>query len=312
MSQDRWHIPASDKELIEVFVEEVGDLLRSIDHHMRSWESNPGDRKILTEVRRSFHTLKGSGRMVKALDLSELAWRVERMLNQAIAGTVAASDAMVMLVASVRGQIPGMVDAFKYQRPVAGSRDIENLIRVADALAAGKTPLPVEASRAATGVGGEKDRKPQQLTAGLKITMQRADEALHRSEMALQLARHLTLQIESQHRPDQRDYGRELDRIGEIVNRLSKDVTDLRREPKQSRNAPPSGQDVTSPVVGPATRVGASLVQDQLLSPAAVAFGEERQADTAPRRFGWWALVVSALVGGAIATGLIMLIRFST
>lgn len=312
MSQDRWHIPASDDELVEVFVEEVGELLRSIDHHMSSWESNPGDRKILSEVRRSFHTLKGSGRMVKALDLSELAWRVERMLNQAIAGTVAGSGAMVKLVASVRGQIPRMVDAFKNQRPVSGTRDIENLIRAADALAAGKAPLPALATRAATVVGGAQDRKLQQLTAGLEITMQRADEALHRSEMALQLARHVTRQVESQRQPDQRDYGRDLDRIGQIVNRLSKDVTDLRREPKQSRNGPSSGQDPSSPVVGQATRAGVSLVREQLLNPAADAFGKEPRAETARGRFGWGALVVSACVGGAIAAALIMSIRFFT
>ena len=38
----------------------------------------PHDQEALTTVRRAFHTLKGSGRMVGLMDLGEAAWRVER------------------------------------------------------------------------------------------------------------------------------------------------------------------------------------------------------------------------------------------
>ena len=38
----------------------------------------------LTEIRRHFHTLKGSGRMIGAKSSAELAWTVEDTLNPVI------------------------------------------------------------------------------------------------------------------------------------------------------------------------------------------------------------------------------------
>jgi chemotaxis protein histidine kinase CheA len=288
MTQDYWHIPTSDEELIDVFVEEVGELLESIDDHMSSWGSNPGDRKILTEIRRSFHTIKGSGRMVKALDLSELAWRVEKMLNQAIAGTVHASDAMVELVASVRVQIPRMVDAFKNRRPLAGSRDIENLMNVADALAVGRTSASLPASRAVTAIGDVRDLRVKQLNTRLEIAAQRADEALHRSEMALQQARRAATQSESANQQSRHDCCREVARIQEMVGALSKEVADLRRGPRKTQKESPSQ---SAAALGTAHRFGQSGVR----------FEEQEGKDRTPQRFGWESLILSALVGGLIA-----------
>jgi chemosensory pili system protein ChpA (sensor histidine kinase/response regulator) len=39
-------------------------------------------------VRRSFHTLKGSGRMVGARDLAEFAWSIENLLNRLLDNTL--------------------------------------------------------------------------------------------------------------------------------------------------------------------------------------------------------------------------------
>jgi chemosensory pili system protein ChpA (sensor histidine kinase/response regulator) len=40
--------------------------------------ATPGDHDTLVTVRRSFHTLKGSGRMVGLAELGEAAWRWNR------------------------------------------------------------------------------------------------------------------------------------------------------------------------------------------------------------------------------------------
>ena len=45
-------------------------------------DANPGDREALRTVRRGFHTLKGSGRMVGLTELGELAYDVEKILNR--------------------------------------------------------------------------------------------------------------------------------------------------------------------------------------------------------------------------------------
>ncbi len=234
MAPDRWHIPTSEDEIVDVFLQEVEELLEIIDNEMRTWTNNPGNKKTLTEIRRSFHTLKGSGRMVKALDLSEMAWKVEKMLNQAIAGTVPVSEPMVKLIAAVRAQIPRMVDAFKNRRSIVGKGDIERLMKLADALAAGRKPA--NTPLAATAPEDKQHHKLYELNLKLERFMQRADEALHRSEMALQQARRISGPSEAPHRTvGHGDGSAEVDRIGERANLLSKEVSDLRIEPQKKQ-----------------------------------------------------------------------------
>jgi chemotaxis protein histidine kinase CheA len=268
--------------------------------------NHPGDKKTLTEIRRSFHTLKGSGRMVKALDLSEMAWKVEKTLNQAIAGTVPVSESMVKLVAAVRAQIPRMVDAFKNRRSIAGNRDIERLMKLADALAAGRKPAQAPAPLAATATGGKQHLKLYELNSKLERFMQRTDEALHRSEMALQQARRISTLSEAPHRTvGQRDCCAEVDRIGERVNLLSKEISEVRLESKKSQREPILHQSEMKHLVE--QRVRARLVpMERLRSDIKQDIEENRRAVTALRRFGWLALILSALVGGVIATGLLM------
>jgi chemotaxis protein histidine kinase CheA len=306
MSPDRWHIPTSEEEIVDVFLEEIGELLENIDNHMKTWMNHPEDKKTLTEIRRSFHTLKGSGRMVKALDLSEMAWKVEKALNQAIAGTVPVSEPLVKLVAAVRAQIPRMVDAFKNRRSIAGNRDIERLMKLADALAAGRKPAQAPASLAATAIRGKQHPKLYELNFKLERVMQRTDEALHRSEMALQQARRISTLSEAPHRTvGQRDCCAEVDRIGERVNLLSKEVSEVRLESKKSQTEPILHQSEMKRLVE--QRVRARMVpMERLRSDIKQDIEENRRAVTALRRFGWLALILSALVGGVIATGLLM------
>src|SRR5699024_8760002 len=55
-----------DDEIIEIFVEEAGEVLAALDEYFPRWVKNQHDEEALIEFRRAFHTLKGSGRMVGA------------------------------------------------------------------------------------------------------------------------------------------------------------------------------------------------------------------------------------------------------
>jgi chemosensory pili system protein ChpA (sensor histidine kinase/response regulator) len=63
-----------------------------------AWEQNPLETDALAGVRRSFHTLKGSGRMVGATDVSEFAWSIENLLNRIIENTLQRSPAILATV----------------------------------------------------------------------------------------------------------------------------------------------------------------------------------------------------------------------
>ncbi len=77
-----------DAEILEIFVEEIEEIFVELSTLFTTWFENPSDQETLSTIRRHFHTLKGSGRMVGAKSAGELAWTVEDTLNRAMSGTI--------------------------------------------------------------------------------------------------------------------------------------------------------------------------------------------------------------------------------
>jgi chemosensory pili system protein ChpA (sensor histidine kinase/response regulator) len=71
-----------DQELLDVFLEEAQEVLGIIHDNLEICQLHPGSNEPITTIRRGFHTLKGSGRMVGLTDLGEVAWAIERALNK--------------------------------------------------------------------------------------------------------------------------------------------------------------------------------------------------------------------------------------
>jgi chemosensory pili system protein ChpA (sensor histidine kinase/response regulator) len=70
-----------DAELLAIFLEEANEVLATIAEQKALLAATPDNVEALTTVRRSMHTLKGSGRMVGLKDLGEAAWELEQTLN---------------------------------------------------------------------------------------------------------------------------------------------------------------------------------------------------------------------------------------
>ena len=70
-----------DQEMLSTFIEEAHDVLGNIAAQVARLNVSPYDNEAFGSVRRSFHTLKGSGRMVGLTNLAEPAWEVEQTLN---------------------------------------------------------------------------------------------------------------------------------------------------------------------------------------------------------------------------------------
>ncbi|WP_068824874.1 Hpt domain-containing protein [Pseudomonas sp. BMS12] len=138
-----------DEDLLEVFIEEAGEVLETINEYLPQWRANTDDKDALTEVRRAFHTLKGSGRMVRALIIGELAWSIENMLNRVLDRSIQPTAPVQQVIADVVALMPALVDEFaaKAQRQ---RDDVDQLAATAHALARGQVPSfaaaePVEA-----------------------------------------------------------------------------------------------------------------------------------------------------------------------
>lgn len=71
-----------DPEIVQIYLEEAREILTSMADLLTRCQAEPGNRNTLIDMRRGFHTLKGSGRMAGLTDLGEGAWTVERLMNQ--------------------------------------------------------------------------------------------------------------------------------------------------------------------------------------------------------------------------------------
>ncbi|BBP73428.1 sensor histidine kinase [Pseudomonas sp. Seg1] len=132
-----------DDELREVFLEETDEVLEVLHEYLPRWSANPQDRAALTELRRAFHTLKGSGRMVRALILGELAWAVENLLNRVLEQSVEPGAVVPQLLTDTVLLLPELISEFATNSQRQRG-DVDQLAARAHALAKGDEPLAAE------------------------------------------------------------------------------------------------------------------------------------------------------------------------
>ncbi|WP_323750486.1 Hpt domain-containing protein [Marinobacter sp.] len=121
-----------DDEILSIFIEEAEEVLETIQEYYPRLRRDHSDRDALTEVRRAYHTLKGSGRLVGAASLGEAAWSVENLLNRVIDQTLKPTDDLFSILDDVNARLPELIQEFR-QGETAG--DVDALIARADALA---------------------------------------------------------------------------------------------------------------------------------------------------------------------------------
>ena len=97
-----------DPEILEIFVEEVEEIIENIQPLLNQWLNDPSDAELLTVIRRNFHTLKGSGRMVGAKSSGELAWAVEDTLNRVISKSID-------LTSSIQRYVNAVFNIYKFK-----------------------------------------------------------------------------------------------------------------------------------------------------------------------------------------------------
>ena len=100
-----------DPEIFEIFMEEAGEELGVIEEQYPLWRADTSNEAALQTFRRSFHTLKGSGRMVGAHVIGEFAWSVENLLNRIMDGTVAPDEEVLEHLDQVIAALPQLIEA---------------------------------------------------------------------------------------------------------------------------------------------------------------------------------------------------------
>jgi chemosensory pili system protein ChpA (sensor histidine kinase/response regulator) len=122
-----------DEEVMEIFLEEVQEMLQKIIKHCHVLKENPAVEASKKDLRRAFHTLKGSASMVGATAISSLGLHFEKLVNKILDGTVSLNDEVIALIEQVEQILPNMIEQFKQnQQP---PKDVVLLISQAANLA---------------------------------------------------------------------------------------------------------------------------------------------------------------------------------
>lgn len=126
-----------DDEIIEIFMEEAEEAYETISGLLPGWINNTANDEPLKEIRRAYHTLKGSGRLVGAIDLGEFAWAFENMLNRLLDSTIKVDPEILELMERGKQTLPDLFELFKVNKKPGQS--ILTLMEYADALSQGKS-----------------------------------------------------------------------------------------------------------------------------------------------------------------------------
>ncbi len=124
-----------DDEIREIFLEEFAEERTNLDGFYADWRGDPDNIELVRPIRRVFHTLKGSGRLVGAKALSEFSWKIESLLNRVLDGSRPPSAAVLAMVGTAVDTLP------RFQKALLGEHatvDMQGLCDVAERLAAGE------------------------------------------------------------------------------------------------------------------------------------------------------------------------------
>lgn len=100
ISEDSWDEDdfEIDEEMLEVFAMEAEDLLKNIATNLDILEKEPDNREALMEIRRNAHTFKGSAGIVGLKKPSQLAHRVEDLLDYLAENNIKSDEKIFLLL----------------------------------------------------------------------------------------------------------------------------------------------------------------------------------------------------------------------
>lgn len=125
--------PQVSEELLAIYLEEVGEVLAAVAAALPLCREQPQNKDALTTIRRSFHTLKGSGRMVGLMDLGEVAWEIEQLMNKWLEQQRPATAALLALVETASASYADWVAQLR-SGGLRGEIDAEQIVARARAL----------------------------------------------------------------------------------------------------------------------------------------------------------------------------------
>ncbi len=177
-----------DAELLGVYLEETDEVLAAIREHLETVREQHANKEALTTIRRGFHTLKGSGRMVGLVRLGEAAWAVEQTMNLWVQEERAATAELLELIALAHGYFS---DNVKRLKAGGASGDERSLVAAAERVRGGEALAPaVPRAAIETPLAGAAESATQQAFGLAFAAPVPIEEVQVESEELVQLGEH--------------------------------------------------------------------------------------------------------------------------
>jgi chemosensory pili system protein ChpA (sensor histidine kinase/response regulator) len=133
--------PAVNQELLEIYLDEAGEVIETINASIPECREQPQNRDALTTIRRGFHTLKGSGRMVGLMDLGEVAWEIEQVMNRWLEQQRPATAKLLELITGATAAFAAWVGQLR-EGSLTGEIDAKHIVELARKLKSGDITEP--------------------------------------------------------------------------------------------------------------------------------------------------------------------------
>ena len=105
-----------EDDLLDIFLEEAGEVVGNGLAAIGQLQNEPRDLEHLTTLRRAFHTLKGSSRMVGLEEFGQAAWAMEQLVNTVLAEQRPAGQPLLMLTGQAMADFGRWVDDISARR----------------------------------------------------------------------------------------------------------------------------------------------------------------------------------------------------
>ncbi|WP_200384298.1 chemotaxis protein CheA [Rhodocyclus tenuis] len=150
------------EDLLQDFLQEAHDLLSDVDNKLVDLEREPDDKRLLNDIFRGFHTIKGGAGFLNAAELVTLCHLTENLFDRLRNGEMTLSpELMDTIMAATKGVREMFGELGQGAQPRAAEDQVLAALRSAlegeHAPAAAATPPAVQAPPAPAAAGGEPD-----------------------------------------------------------------------------------------------------------------------------------------------------------
>ena len=113
------------EDLLQDFLQEAGDLLSDVDSKLVDLEKDPGDRHLLNDIFRGFHTIKGGAGFLNATELVTLCHLTENLFDRLRNGEMELSPGLMDTIMTATQSVRAMFgELAQHMQPQPASHDV--------------------------------------------------------------------------------------------------------------------------------------------------------------------------------------------